>query len=116
MDGRASSEENVSVDTVGAFINRDFSASGEQKESACKYGAILPLQSMAMRNEGDESGVEATEGGAPTDRFTVPDVVDPDDLPCGWGPFRPAFCQKFRDPKVVLILLCCVSAIQVIKV
>ena len=32
---------------------------------------------------------------------------------CGWGPFRPALCQRFRDPKWVLFWLCWAGAIQV---
>ena len=37
----------------------------------------------------------------------------PEEEICGWGPFSPALCQKFRDPKWVLFWLCWAGAIQV---
>ncbi|KAK3594365.1 hypothetical protein CHS0354_014072 [Potamilus streckersoni] len=33
-------------------------------------------------------------------------------IPCGWGPFKPSICQRFRDPKWVLFWLCWAGAIQ----
>ena len=33
--------------------------------------------------------------------------------PCGWGPVRLACCNALRSPKVVLLCLCCASALQV---
>ena len=38
---------------------------------------------------------------------------DGDEESCGWGPFKPGFCQRFRDPKWVLFWLCWAGAIQV---
>ena len=38
---------------------------------------------------------------------------EPDEESCGWGPFKPGFCQRFRDPKWVLFWLCWAGAIQV---
>ena len=32
---------------------------------------------------------------------------------CGWGPIKPAFLQRFRSPKVVLVCFCLAGAIQV---
>lgn len=37
---------------------------------------------------------------------------DSDEESCGWGPFKPGFCQRFRDPKWVLFWLCWAGAIQ----
>lgn len=36
-----------------------------------------------------------------------------EDERCGWGPFRPQFCQRFRNAKVVLLFLCILATIQV---
>ena len=32
---------------------------------------------------------------------------------CGWGPIKPHFLQKFRNPKVVVVCFCLAGAIQV---
>lgn len=37
----------------------------------------------------------------------------PEEEICGWGPFKPRLCQRFRDPKWVLFWLSWAGAIQV---
>ncbi len=55
----------------------------------------------------DQKGVLATE-------VTSPELDSEDDSePCNWGPLKPAWCQMFRSPKVVLFCLCWTGAIQV---
>ena len=45
----------------------------------------------------------------------VSEEVDgiPEEETCGWGPFSPSLCQRFRNPKWVLFWLCWAGAIQV---
>lgn len=39
--------------------------------------------------------------------------TDPNDELCGWGPFSPKFCQRFRNPKWVLVWLSMAGVCQV---
>ncbi len=45
--------------------------------------------------------------------LTSLDLEDPDSEPCGWGRFRPSCCQRFRDPRIVLVCLCLAGCVQV---
>ena len=39
--------------------------------------------------------------------------IDDDEHKCGWGPFKPAMCQGFRNIKWICFWLCWAGAIQV---
>lgn len=39
--------------------------------------------------------------------------IDPRDELCGWGPFSPSVCQRFRNPKWVLVWLSLAGVCQV---
>lgn len=40
-------------------------------------------------------------------------LIDPKDELCGWGPFNPGFCQRFRNPRWVLVWLSLAGVCQV---
>ena len=40
-------------------------------------------------------------------------IIDPKDELCGWGPISPSFCQKFRNPRWVLVWLSLAGVCQV---
>ena len=39
--------------------------------------------------------------------------IKPEDEVCGWGPLKPGLCQRFRNPKWVLVCLCMAGVCQV---
>lgn len=58
---------------------------------------------------------ESKNAVSPIDELTYVQKNTPEDDggSCGWGPFKPGCCQRFRNPKWVLFWLCWAGAIQV---
>ncbi|XP_071114005.1 solute carrier organic anion transporter family member 4A1-like [Haliotis cracherodii] len=57
---------------------------------------------------------ESKNAVSPIDELTYVQKNAPEDDggSCGWGPFKPGCCQRFRNPKWVLFWLCWAGAIQ----
>ena len=85
-----------------------------------------PPTSLTTNNGGSHGGTHIKNGGHSVVVQTYmdnqlhkkPEMLDnaerdnADEM-CGWGPFKPGFCQRFRDPKWVLFWMCWAGAIQV---
>ena len=68
--------------------------------------AAISLSASTIHTDPGEAGCRISDLDGSSDKLK-------EDETCGWGLFRPHWCQKFRNPKVVLFFLCCAGAIQV---
>jgi len=79
--------------------------------------SLPPLAKVPLVDPLEEVAQELSRRGSVASArsvLTVNDVeIDPADELCGWGPFSPAFCQGFRNPKWVLVWLSLAGMCQV---
>lgn len=67
---------------------------------------------MSKVNSGNH--LSATQGTNPLDILMEDGKNDNERTECKWGPFKPRFCQRLANVKFALLVLCYVSAMQVI--
>jgi len=89
--------------------------STETNETNLEYGEVadenvkgLYVENPALAVRDSASSTDPTSSELTSEMDSELD----DGEACSWGPFKPAFCQKFRNPKMVLLCLCCAGLIQ----
>lgn len=101
--------------------------SNSNRDSGIQDGEFTEQQlRLPEKKVDDANGVKGSPWTWPNKRSSVDseqsvktndsEAFDPKDELCGWGPFSPQMCQRFRNPRWVLVFLSMAGVCQVSRV